>query len=92
MKEVKCYALEVIFGNIENFKDEIQYIMNSFKANKGFVGVHVTKDNRTFAMFRTPLSRNECYNRINNHFDEMKQRVAIVLETAHVEEQYIFKN
>lgn len=92
---MKCYGLEVITENIENFKDEMEYITNSFKSNRGFIGVYIDKstpDWKSIALFKTPKLRNECYMRINTHYDALKPRVALVIPVAEIDDQYAKMN
>lgn len=92
MTEIKCYALEIVNENIDDFYNEMNYITTSFKCNNGFVGVFVDKSKlawRSVALFRNPQSRNDCYNRINNHYDEKKPRVALVIPICYVDTKYL---
>lgn len=92
---MKAYALEVIKNNIENFNEEMEYMRISFQCNKGFIGINVdthSPDLRVFALFETPKARNECYNRINNHYKGNKPRVAIVIESCEIDDKYVNKD
>ena len=92
--EIKCYVLEIISQNIDNFKEEMEYIIISLKCNKGFVGIYTDSSHwiwRHFALFKDLESRNDCYKRINEHFGEEKPRAAIVLESCYVDKKCIDK-
>lgn len=92
MSEIKCYGLEVIAENIDDFEKEMHYITTSFTCNNGFIGVHIDKSKptwRSIALFTSPKTRNDCYDRINKHYDGKKPRVALVIPICYVDTKYL---
>ncbi|WP_317300862.1 hypothetical protein [Allobaculum stercoricanis] len=85
--EVKCFALDMITENVRS-KEDAEYIAESFKSNKGFVGINTDNEyGRVFALFDNLEDRKDFYNRLENHF--RRPMAAFILEPCYVDKKYL---